>query len=80
MPNPLRAKSNGQEVRTIFVNVWADDVSGNISKQYNKHVNVCLQNTCLPGRLLNQEYFVHFYAASQHAAAPELLAALRDDI
>jgi hypothetical protein len=80
MPHPLKIQSEGREVFTIFLNVWLDDVSGNKTKQYNKHWNACLQNSGLPGRLLQQEYFVHFYATSPTATVPEILSALRDDL
>ncbi|KZV81516.1 hypothetical protein EXIGLDRAFT_628358, partial [Exidia glandulosa HHB12029] len=80
MPNPLRAKANGEELFTLFLNTWADDVSGNVSKQWNKHWNICFQNACLPGRLLFQEYFVRFFSTSQHATAPEQLAAMKEQV
>ncbi|EJD46280.1 hypothetical protein AURDEDRAFT_63293, partial [Auricularia subglabra TFB-10046 SS5] len=80
MPHPLRAKAQGDDVFTLFVNVWVDDVSGNVSKQWNKHWNVCYTNACIPGTLLNQEYFVRFFSTSQHASAAEQLAPLKAQI
>ncbi|KAF8501219.1 hypothetical protein JB92DRAFT_3213844 [Gautieria morchelliformis] len=67
MPNPLRAVANGYELYTSFVFLWADDIGGN--NIYLAHVNV-------PGRLLQQEYFVRFVATSPHASTPEQFEAV----
>ncbi|KAJ7439792.1 hypothetical protein FB451DRAFT_1191987, partial [Mycena latifolia] len=40
IPNQLRAIDNGEDLFTVWVPVWADDVSGARSKQYQKHINV----------------------------------------
>ncbi len=76
MPNPLRKKAGGLELYCVFVNVWADDVSGNVLKQYNKHYNFYMTNASAPGRLLQREYFVHFVSTSPHANSLEQFAAV----
>lgn len=44
--NPLRSTVGiNDDFLVVFVSLWADDVSGNRSKQYNKHVNIYMQNT-----------------------------------
>lgn len=60
--------------------LWADDVSGARSKQYQKHINVYMANANLPGRLLQQEYFVQFVSTSPFASAPEQLAVITDHV
>jgi hypothetical protein len=79
-PNPLRAKANNRPMFRIQVTVWSDDVSGNVSKQYNPHTNIYLQNLSLPHRNLSQEYFVRFSSTSSHASSSEQLAALIKDL
>ncbi|KAJ7767826.1 hypothetical protein B0H16DRAFT_1787465 [Mycena metata] len=73
IPNRFRAIDNGEDLFTVWVPVWADDVSGARSKQYQKHLNVYTANTNLPGQLLQQEYFVRFVSTSPHAGALEQL-------
>ncbi|KAJ3545720.1 hypothetical protein NMY22_g2322 [Coprinellus aureogranulatus] len=76
MPNPKREECEDEDLFTIWIPLWADDVSGARSKQYQKHVNVYMNNSNLPGKLTQQEYFVHFISASQEASAPEILGAV----
>ena len=76
MPNPWRAIAGGDEIIVIFLPIWVDDVSANKSKQYNKHINIYTQISNLPGRLLQQEYFVRFVSTSAYASSPEQLSAI----
>ncbi|KAF7361103.1 hypothetical protein MSAN_01141900 [Mycena sanguinolenta] len=81
MPNKMRQLVNDNEdLFVVMVSPWADDVSGNKSKQYNKHMNVYAQNGCLPVQLLQQEYHMHYVSTSLHASSAEQFAALRDHI
>jgi hypothetical protein len=59
---------------------WADDVSGNRSKQYNAHMNIYVANVNLPHRKLAQEYFVRFCSTSPHASSSEQMEALAEDM
>jgi hypothetical protein len=81
MPNPLwKLVDEDEDLVVVMVSPWADNVSGNRSKQYNKHMNMYTGNGCLPGRLLQQEYHVHFICSSPHASSAEQFAAFRDDV
>ncbi|KIY72157.1 hypothetical protein CYLTODRAFT_465626 [Cylindrobasidium torrendii FP15055 ss-10] len=71
MPNCNRQIDGGEDLFTIWVSLWADDVSGARSKQYQKHYNLYAQTVNLPGKLLQQEYFVHALSASPHASSLE---------
>lgn len=50
---------------------WADDASGNRSKQYNPHINLCMQNLNIPHAKLKHQYFVRFCSTSKHATSGE---------
>jgi hypothetical protein len=80
MPHNLRVLANGEELYVVMLPLWCDEVSGNHSKQYNKHINIYMANSNLPGRLLQQEYFVCFVSMSPHASSPEQFSAVLDDI
>ncbi|KAF9220205.1 hypothetical protein BS17DRAFT_715161, partial [Gyrodon lividus] len=58
MPNPLCKKSGGQMVLTIPLIVFMDDVSGNISKQWNKHHVVYMSNASMSREMLEKEFCV----------------------
>ncbi|TFK22439.1 hypothetical protein FA15DRAFT_657497 [Coprinopsis marcescibilis] len=79
LPNPLRIKANGCPMYRLRVAAWSDDVSGNISKQYNPHTNLYIQNLGIPHKKLSQEYFVRFCSTSSYASSSEQFTALRDD-
>ena len=76
MPHPVRQKARGKPTFTLGIMSWADDVSGNRSKQYNAHTNVYTANLNLPHRKLQQEYFVRFCSTSTNAGALEQLDGL----
>jgi hypothetical protein len=80
MPNALQKLAGDEELYVIMLPLWCDDVSGNRSKQYNKHINMYMANSNLPGRLLQQEYFVWFVATSPHATSPEQFSMIMDEI
>jgi hypothetical protein len=79
-PSLLREKADNRAMFRIQVTVWSDDVSGNVSKQYNPHTNIYLQNLSLPHRNLTQEYFVRFSSTSSHASSSEQFVALTKDL
>jgi len=80
MPNNLRVLAEDDELYVVMLPLWCDDVSGNHSKQYNKHINMYMVNLNLPSRLLQQEYFIRFVSTSPHASSPEQFSVVMDDI
>ncbi|KAL1657938.1 hypothetical protein GGF50DRAFT_68231 [Schizophyllum commune] len=77
--HPLREVAKGRPAFRLRINLWSDDASGNVSKQYNSHTNVCSQNSTIPHKMLGQEYFVRFHATSQFACSSELMAGMQGD-
>ncbi|KAI9445690.1 hypothetical protein BJY52DRAFT_1372194 [Lactarius psammicola] len=78
--HPVRKIANGCPVFTVRAIVWADDVSGNRTKQYNAHLNVYIASANLPHRLRSQEYFVRFCSTSPVAGSAEQFVALEKDL
>jgi hypothetical protein len=69
--NPDRTAAGGKPLFSLRVMPWADNSSGNRSKQYNPHLNLCTQNLSVPHGKLKHQYFVHFGSTSQHASSGE---------
>jgi hypothetical protein len=76
MPNPLREVAAGDELFTSFLQPWADDVGGNTTKLISAHKNIYLAHGNVPGRLLQQEYFVRFVSTSPKGTTPEQFEAI----
>ncbi|KAJ7607052.1 hypothetical protein FB45DRAFT_1040587 [Roridomyces roridus] len=79
MPHPMREKAQGRPVFRLRIMPWSDDVSGNVSKQYNAHTNMYVTNLNLPHQKLQQEYFIRFSSTSPHASSSEQFVALGED-
>lgn len=80
IPNACRSIDDGEDLFTVWMPFWADDVSGARSKQYQKHINVYTTNANLPGQLLQQEYFVRFVSTSPNAGALEQLKVVTEQV
>jgi hypothetical protein len=80
MPNPLRKKAKGRMVYSVPLIIFMDDVSGNVSKQWNKHHVIYISNANLPREMIEKEFCVRFVTSSPHAAPMELMTAMRDSI
>ncbi|KIJ68889.1 hypothetical protein HYDPIDRAFT_122720 [Hydnomerulius pinastri MD-312] len=73
-------KSGGRMVLTVPLIVFMDDVSGNISKQWNKHHVVYMSNASMPREMLEKEFCVRFVSSSPHAAPLELIRGVKASI
>lgn len=80
IPHPTRSIAKGRPVFVLRIMPWADDVSGNRSKQYNAHMNIYMANVNIPHRKLAQEYFIRFCSTSPHASSSEQFDALVEDL
>ncbi|TFK79574.1 hypothetical protein K466DRAFT_473373, partial [Polyporus arcularius HHB13444] len=81
MPNHLHGKTRkGMMAYAVPLIVFMDDVSGNISKQWNKHHVIYMSNANLPREMIEKEFCVRFVTSSPHAAPMELMAAMKQSI
>ncbi|KAI0705206.1 hypothetical protein BC835DRAFT_1499367 [Cytidiella melzeri] len=80
LSHPVRLKAQGRPTFTLGLMSWADDVSGNRSKQYNAHTNVYAASLNLPHCKLQQEYFIRFGSTSPTATALEQLDGFAEDV
>ncbi|KAG1833933.1 hypothetical protein EV424DRAFT_1468957 [Suillus variegatus] len=60
--------------------IFMDDISGNISKQWNKHHAVYMSNANLPREMLEKEFCIRFITSSPHAAPMEMMSAMQESI
>lgn len=80
MPHPLREKAGSRMVYSIPLAVFIDDVSGNKSKQWNKHFSCYMSNGALPRTKLENEFHVRFVATSPFASPLEIMQGVRASI
>ncbi|KAJ6632455.1 hypothetical protein B0H10DRAFT_1770681 [Mycena sp. CBHHK59/15] len=80
MPHPLREKAGSRPVYSIPLAVFIDDVSGNQSKQWNKHFSCYMSNAALPRTKLENEFHVRFVATSPFATPLEIMQGVRASI
>ncbi|KEP45802.1 hypothetical protein V565_240180, partial [Rhizoctonia solani 123E] len=76
LPHPLRQKAQGRPVYSIPFIVFQDDVSGNRTKQFNKH-NVCyMTNAALPRTEYNKTPNIRFVGLSTTCTPLEMMEGL----
>jgi len=80
MPHALRTLTQGQPVYVILVIIFIDDVSGNVSKQWNKHDCVHSSNSALPREMVAEESNVWFVAMSPSVSAMELMQGIQESL
>ncbi|KAF8599210.1 hypothetical protein BDV93DRAFT_498019 [Ceratobasidium sp. AG-I] len=68
-----REKAGGRHVYSVPFVLFTDDVSGNISKQWNKHWCSYMSNASLPRTEMNKRANIRFMCTTQHAAPLEML-------
>src|SRR5215470_4324267 len=72
MPHPLRLVTKGKPMFFVPIMVFIDDVSGNVSKQWNKHFVCYSSNGSLPREYLDKETNIRFVSASPNVSPMEL--------
>ncbi|OAV92081.1 hypothetical protein PTTG_08799 [Puccinia triticina 1-1 BBBD Race 1] len=72
LPNPWRTKAHKRIIRHTPISLYCDDTSGNVSKQWNKHVSYYFTLSGLPPAISNQEFNCHFLCTSNTAGALEM--------
>ncbi|KAI0694115.1 hypothetical protein BC835DRAFT_1306434 [Cytidiella melzeri] len=80
MPNAIQKQAKGCMCYSVPVIVFMDDVSGNVSKQWNKPYVVYASNVNLPWEMIEKEFSVRFVSLSSHASPMELAKAVCDSI
>lgn len=80
MPHPLRKEAGDRPVYAIPVIIFLDDVSGNVSKQWNKHFACYMSNGAMLRENLEQEFNVRFVATSPHATPLEIMQGIRQSM
>ncbi|OAV96922.1 hypothetical protein PTTG_08102 [Puccinia triticina 1-1 BBBD Race 1] len=72
LPHPWREPAKGRVIRQMPINLFADDTSGNVSKQWNCHISYYCTLAGLPPKATNMQYNCHFLSTSNQAGVLEL--------
>jgi hypothetical protein len=78
--HPLRQKAGRRPVYSIPIILFLDDVSGNRSRQWNKHYCCYMSNGALPREQIEAQFHVRFVATSPNATPLEIMRGIRDDV
>ncbi|KAH9017678.1 hypothetical protein EDB85DRAFT_2076060 [Lactarius pseudohatsudake] len=71
--NYWRGLAHGARVVCFPIWLYCDDVSGNLSKKWNKHNSFLFSAAGLPRALIQQEYNIHFLCTSNLVPPLEML-------
>ncbi|KAL9939074.1 hypothetical protein V8E36_001887 [Tilletia maclaganii] len=74
--NPLRQISQGRMVYSIPLYIFMDDLSGNRSKRWNKHLACYVQSAAIEATSLGVDATIRVFAVSDKASAQEISEAL----
>jgi hypothetical protein len=77
IPNPLCTRAAGRPIYSVPFIVFVDDVSGNQSKQWNKHWCCYVSNASLPREEINWRATTKFMCTTQHASPLEMLHGIK---
>ncbi|KAG9079135.1 hypothetical protein FS749_008794 [Ceratobasidium sp. UAMH 11750] len=80
LENPWRKKASGKVVRSMPIQLFCDDTSGNTSKKWNKHNSFLFTLAGLPCEQAQIPYNVHFLATSNIASPLEMLEAITEQL
>jgi hypothetical protein len=72
LPNPWQTKAHGRIIRHTPIKLYCNDTSGNVSKQWNKHISYYFTLSGLPPVNSSQEFNCHFLCTSNTASALEM--------
>ncbi|CAH7674737.1 hypothetical protein PPACK8108_LOCUS9669 [Phakopsora pachyrhizi] len=67
-------------IRHVPLNFYADDTSGNLSKQWNKHISIFMSLAGLPPHFSNLEFNTLFVGTSNIASALELFTPVNEEL
>ncbi|KAI9627287.1 hypothetical protein KEM48_009913 [Puccinia striiformis f. sp. tritici PST-130] len=72
LQNQWRQQAGGKILRNVPITLYADDTSGNTSKQFNKHILFYFTLSGLPPHISNQEYNCHFLSTTNIGTVLEM--------
>lgn len=76
----LAQLAGGLEVESLPIILNEDDMSGNITTQWNVHYSIYASNGGLPRKELEKMKHIKFVATSPNASPMEMLEAVCDEI
>ncbi|QRV75094.1 glutamate receptor 3,4 [Ceratobasidium sp. AG-Ba] len=77
--NPLLEVARDRPIYSAPYVVFVDDVSGNVSKQWNEHWCCYVSNTCLPRDEMSKRFNIRSMSTTQHASPLEMLAGIQEE-
>jgi hypothetical protein len=80
MPHSLREIAGARMVYSVPLVIFQDDVSGNRSKQWNKHYSCYMSNGTIPRQKLESEFHVRFVSTSPFASPLEIMQGIRASV
>ncbi|KNZ49730.1 hypothetical protein VP01_4824g1, partial [Puccinia sorghi] len=80
IPNPWRVWAQGKIICHVPITLYADDMLGNTSKQWKKHVSYCMTMSVLSPQMTNMEYNCPFITKYNQAGPLELAEAIVEDM